>query len=250
MSVMKRMKYAEIKEAAAVIRKARKTIALTGAGVSTESGIPDFRSKGGLWSRYDPIEYGTIGAFRADPDKVWTMLAELTEITRAEPNPGHLAMAALESAGFLQGIITQNIDGLHQKAGSRAVVEFHGSLETFSCLACGNLQTLEEVRQLPLPPACSNCGSILKPDIVFFDEQIPNEALVGTNELLTGADCLIVAGTSCQVVPASRIVPDASSQGATIIEINLEPNLGQLADLVLAGSFAEIMERLATELVH
>jgi len=97
-----------------------------------------------------------------------------------------------------------------------------------------------------LPPACTNCGSILKPDIVFFDEQIPNEALLGTNELLTGADCLIVAGTSCQVVPASRIVPDVAQQGGTIIEINREPNLGHLADLVLAGSFAEIMDRLAT----
>lgn len=243
------MKYAEIKEAAAVIRNARKTIALTGAGASTESGIPDFRSKGGLWSRYDPMEYGTIGAFRADPDKVWTMLAELTDITRAEPNPGHLALAALEAGGFLQGIITQNIDGLHHKAGSRAVVEFHGSLETFSCLDCSNILTLKEVQQMPLPPACTNCGSILKPDIVFFDEQIPNEALLGTNELLTGADCLIVAGTSCQVVPASRIVPEVSRQGGTIIEINLEPNLGHLADLVLAGSFAEIMGHLATELV-
>ena len=243
------MKYAKIKEAAAVIRNTRKTIALTGAGASTESGIPDFRSKGGLWSRYDPMEYGTIGAFRADPDKVWTMLAELTDITRAEPNAGHLALAAMEAGGFLQGIITQNIDGLHQKAGSRAVVEFHGSLETFSCLACGNILTLKEVRQMPLPPACTNCGSILKPDIVFFDEQIPNEALLGTNELLTGADCLIVAGTSCQVVPASRIVPEVAHQGGTIIEINLEPNLGHLADLVLAGSFAEIMDRLATELV-
>ncbi len=243
------MKYAEIKEAAAVIRNARKTISLTGAGVSTESGIPDFRSKGGLWSRYDPIEYGTIGAFRADPDKVWTMLAELTDITRAEPNPGHLGLASLEAGGVLQGIITQNIDGLHQKAGSRAVVEFHGSLETFSCLACSNILALEDVRQMPLPPTCPNCGAILKPDIVFFDEQIPNEALLGTNELLTGADCLIVAGTSCQVVPASRIVPEVAHQGGTIIEINLEPNLGHLADLVLAGSFAEIMDRLAAELV-
>lgn len=243
------MKYADIKEAAAVIRNARKTIVLTGAGVSTESGIPDFRSKGGLWSRYDPMEYGTIGAFRVDPDKVWTMLAELTEITGAEPNPGHLALAALEAGGFLQGIITQNIDGLHQKAGSRAVVEFHGSLQTFSCLACGNILTWKEVRQMVLPPACSDCGSILKPDIVFFDEKIPNEALLGANELLTGAECLIVAGTSCQVVPASRIVPDVARQGGTIIEINREPNLGQLADLVLAGSFAEITARLATELV-
>lgn len=240
---------AEIKKAAALLRQAQKTIALTGAGVSTESGIPDFRSQGGLWSRYDPGEYGTIGAFLADPGKVWRMLAELTGITRAAPNPGHLALAALEAAGLLQGIITQNIDGLHQKAGSRAVVEFHGSLATFACLACGNRQTLAEVRQRPLPPVCPDCGSILKPAIVFFDEPIPQEALDGSRELLRGADCLIVAGTSGQVVPAARLVPEAARQGATIIEINREPNLGPLADLVLAGSFAEIMAQLAKELV-
>ena len=161
------MKYEKIKEAAAVIRNARKTIALTGAGASTESGIPDFHSKGGLWTRYNPMEYATIGAFRANPEKVWTMLAELNNVTEAVPNSGHLAMSALEKSGFLQGIITQNIDGLHQKAGSRAVVEFHGSLETFSCLDCGKILTLNEVRQMSLPPTCTNCGSIVKPDIVL-----------------------------------------------------------------------------------
>ncbi|MBU0479974.1 MAG: Sir2 family NAD-dependent protein deacetylase [Proteobacteria bacterium] len=237
-----------IEKAAATIRKARKVIALTGAGVSTESGIPDFRSKGGLWSRYDPEEYGTIGAFRRDPVKVWKMLAELCEITEAEPNSGHLALAALEAAGFLQGIITQNIDGLHQKAGSSAVVEFHGSLATFSCLDCGKSVTLQEVRQRPLPPPCPVCARLLKPDIVFFDELIPDDALVDAGELVAGADCLIVAGTSCQVMPAARIPGDVSRQGGTIIEINREPTLGPLADLVLTGAFVEIMGRLATEL--
>jgi NAD-dependent deacetylase len=243
------MKDEKIQKAASLIREGQKIIALTGAGASTESGIPDFHSKGGLWSRYDPAQYGTIGAFRADPDKVWTMLAELNEITEAEPNTGHLALASIEAAGFLQGIITQNIDGLHQKAGSSAVVEFHGSLATFSCLECGKSFTFQEVRQMSLPPVCTNCGSILKPDIVFYDEQIPNEALIGARELVKGADCLIVAGTSCQVMPAARIPTDVAHQGGTIIEINREPTLGQLAEQVLQGSFAEIMARLAVELI-
>jgi NAD-dependent deacetylase len=239
-----------IAKAATMIRRARKVIALTGAGASTESGIPDFRGKGGLWSRYDPLEYGTIGAFRADPRKVWRMLAELTEITEAEPNPGHYGLAALEKAGFLKGIITQNIDGLHQKAGSQTVVEYHGSLATFSCLACTNRLSLAQVRRLVLPPHCPDCGSILKPDIVFFDEQIPPRALAWSDELVTGADCLFVAGTSGQVMPAALIPPRLARQGGTIIEINREPALGHLADLVLTGSFAEIMTALAAELAE
>jgi NAD-dependent deacetylase len=242
------MRYAKIEEAAAIIRKAEKVIALTGAGASTESGIPDFRSKRGLWSRYDPIEFGTIGAFRNDPVKVWTMLAELYKITEAEPNPGHTALASLEEKGFIQGIITQNIDGLHQKAGSRTVVEFHGSLATFSCLSCSKCLTSGEVRKMSLPPACPDCSSILKPDIIFFDERISDAALSRADELVAGADCLIVAGTSCQVVPAALIPSDVAQQGGTIIEINREPTLGNLADLVLVGSFSDIMHKLAAEL--
>lgn len=242
------MKYPNMNAAAAIIRNSQKAIALTGAGASTESGIPDFRSKGGLWSRYDPAEYGSIGAFRADPVKVWTMLAELCDITGAAPNSGHMALATLEEIGCLRGIITQNIDGLHQKAGSRRVVEFHGSLATFSCLSCGNCLTSDEVRKMALPPPCPICNSILKPDITFFDERINTEALTGADELVSGADCLIVAGTSCQMMPAALIPSNVAHQGGTVIEINREPTLGTLADLVLVGSFSAIMRKLAAEL--
>ena len=117
-----------------LLQESRNGVALTGAGVSTESGIPDFHGKNGLWSRYDPIEYGTLGAFMDDPVKVWRMLAGLLDVVDAEPNRGHTALATLEHQGLLTGIITQNIDSLHQKGGSRNVVEFHGSLDTFSCL--------------------------------------------------------------------------------------------------------------------
>ena len=139
-------------KAVSLLRNSRKGVALTGAGVSTESGIPDFRGKNGLWSRYDPVEYGTLGAFKANPEKVWRMLAGLLDVVDAEPNSGHQALATLEQQGLLSGIITQNIDSLHQKAGSKNVVEFHGTLETFSCLACGASYDLAFVKAVPLPP--------------------------------------------------------------------------------------------------
>lgn len=234
-------------QAASLLRNAENVIALTGAGVSTESGIPDFRSRGGLWSRFDPMEYGTLGAFRRDPEKVWTMLSELLCIMDAKPNAGHEAMAGMERSGRLTGIITQNIDGLHQKAGSRAVVEFHGSLATFSCLSCGGALPLTEVLPMVLPPRC-RCGAILKPDVVFFDEAIPSQALAMTEKLVSKAEVLIVAGTSCQVAPASSIPRMVKQRGGIIIEVNLEPALGTLADVSLTGKFAGIMTMLAARL--
>lgn len=227
-----------------LIRGANKTIALTGAGASTESGIPDFRSRGGLWSRFDPMEYGTLGAFRRDPVKVWTMLAELLFVVDARPNAGHKALAAMEKAGLLQGIITQNIDGLHQKAGSISVVEFHGSLATFSCLSCGSIFQLAQVLKKKLPPRCG-CGEVLKPDVVFFDEEIPAHALAMTEQMVSSADVLIVAGTSCQVAPASSIPMLVRQRGGVVVEINLEPVLGEAADAALTGKFSAVMTGLA-----
>lgn len=234
-------------EAAVLIGRAGRVAALTGAGVSTESGIPDFRGRNGLWSRFDPLEFGTIGAFRGDPRKVWTMLAELLTVTDAEPNAGHYAMVAMEEMGRLHGIITQNIDGLHQKAGSRSVVEFHGSLATFSCGSCRTRLSLAEVRTMALPPLCS-CGDVLRPDLVFFDEAIPPDALLMTDQLIGAADVLIVAGTSCRVAPASTIPDRFRRGGGRIIEINLEPALGLLADITLKGGFSSVMSCLLAHL--
>lgn len=242
------MSDAMIEAAARLMRESRSIVALTGAGVSTESGIPDFRSRGGLWSRFDPVEYGTLGAFRRDPVKVWSMLSELLCIVDAQPNQGHEAMCSLEEMGHLAGIITQNIDGLHQQAGSREVVEFHGSLATFSCLACGLQYYLDQVLAMQLPPECG-CGMILKPDIVFFDEAIPPSALSRTEQLVNRADLLIVAGTSCQVAPASSIPSLVRQRGGRIVEINLEPSLGGIADIVLQGRFGRTMTALSAALV-
>ncbi|MFH1215582.1 MAG: NAD-dependent deacylase [Pseudomonadota bacterium] len=234
----------EIKAAIRLLRGSRKAIALTGAGVGTESGIPDFRSKNGLWSRFDPFEYGTLGAFRKNPEKVWKMLKELLAFADCKPNKGHLAMAELEKIGLLKGIITQNIDGLHQKAGSANVVEFHGSIFTFTCPKCGNRAPLSRVRLMMIPPHCPVCADILKPDVIFFDEQISPRVLLETERLVHGADLLLVAGTSCEVAPASFIPSWVSRQGGGVIEINLSPVLGGQAAVSIAGGFSEIMEKL------
>lgn len=231
-----------------LLQKSCNRVALTGAGVSTESGIPDFRSENGLWSRYDPIEYGTLGSFIANPAKVWKMLACLLEVVDAEPNKGHRALAVLEQLGQLSGIITQNIDGLHQKGGSKNVVEFHGTLDTFTCLSCNDRYDLDFVKNTTLPPCCASCQAILKPDIVFFDERIPAIVLSQTEVLLSSADLLLVAGTSCQVQPAAGIPLAVHSNGGRIIEINREPALGHIADVTLEGNFSTMMEKLIKRL--
>ena len=182
------------------------------------------------------------------PRKVWEMLRELVDIADATPNPGHKALAKMEEAGILKGIITQNIDMLHQKAGSRTVVEFHGSISMFTCLECMRKYSLTDVRHMKLPPQCESCSAILKPDIVFFDEQIPPLAIQQTDDLLQGADVLLVAGTSCQVMPASMIPNRVYQSGGKIIEINLEPALQNIAQISLASGFSKTMTALADAL--
>jgi NAD-dependent deacetylase len=234
--------------AISLLQNSRNGFALTGAGVSTESGIPDFHGKDGLWSRYDPIEYGTLGAFTADPEKVWGMLSKLLDVVDAKPNKGHIALATLEQQGLLSGAITQNIDRLHQKGGSKNVLEFHGALNTFSCLSCGDSYDLAFVKENSLPPHCSSCAAILKPDIVFYDERIPDMVLSRTEQMLASADLLLVAGTSCQVQPAARIPYVMYNKGGKIIEINKEPALKDIATVTLEGNFSTIMEKLIERL--
>jgi len=235
-------------KASTLLQKSRNGVAFTGAGASTESGIPDFRGKDGLWSRYDPVEYGTLGAFMKNPKKVWRMLAPLLDTVDAEPNNGHKALAVLEQRGLLSGVITQNIDSLHQKGGSINVVEFHGTHNTFSCLTCGAGYDLAFVKKSSLPPHCTSCNSILKPDMVFFDEPIPETVLTRTEQMLVSADLLLVAGTSCQVQPAARIPLVVFNRGGKIIEINREPALNHIATVTLEGNFSTVMERLIERL--
>ena len=199
-------------------------VAMTGAGVSDESGIPDFRSAAGLWTRFDPMEYATADAFRRDPDKVWQMFFEVDDLVHgAAPNPAHTALAELEAMGVLSGVITQNIDNLHQTSGSRHVVEFHGSAARLVCLSCGaRYASVDRPAKRPEPPECGECGSVLKPDVVLFGDPIPEPAIEEALRLAQGCQTMIVAGTSALVSPASEIPLVARQAGAALVEVNLE----------------------------
>lgn len=212
---------------AALVQEHQPCVVLTGAGISTESGIPDFRSPTGIWAEYDPMEYATIEAFRRDPLKVWEFYALRFEaLTRAEPNPGHLALAALERRGLVQSLITQNIDGLHDRAGSQDVVEVHGSIRTARCLECGERVPLDQVvsalREAPAPQ-CPSCGSILKPDVVMFGELLPVEAIDRAFELAHGAGLLLVVGSSLEVHPVAALPEEAVAAGAKLAIVNRGP---------------------------
>jgi NAD-dependent deacetylase len=241
---------ADFEQAARALAGASKAIALTGAGVSVPSGIPDFRSATGLWVRYPPAEFATLHAFRVDPVKVWRMFAELERMLQQPPNPAHRALAELEAEGGLAGIVTQNIDGLHQRAGSRTVVEYHGSPATFTCLACNARYALAEVLPLARPPRCpapapgGRCGNVLKPDVVLFDEEIPAPALAQAEALLRDADLMLIVGTSCEVYPAAELPLRVRRQGGLLIELNLAPAADLQPDVLLGGDCAVTLPRL------
>jgi NAD-dependent deacetylase len=237
-----------IKRAARILYQSKRTLALTGAGISVESGIPDFRSPGGLWERFDPIEYATIEVFRADPEKVWCMLQEVSVLLRsARPNPAHMGLGRLQQMGLLHTIITQNIDNLHQEGGATRVIEYHGNAKTLSCLWCNARYGAAELEG-KVPPECG-CGKILKPDVVFFGEPIPIKALQDSYELASACDTLLVSGTSAEVAPANTIPQTAKMAGATIIEINLTRTVltNHLTDIFLQGNASEVVTRLVHE---
>ena len=236
-------------QAAEIIHNSEMTLALTGAGISVESGIPDFRSAGGLWSKYSPEEYATITSFRENPEKVWKMLRDMDELVyQAEPNKAHLGMGELEELGYLHFIITQNVDNLHQAGGAKNVIEYHGNSSTLSCLSCGKGYIMEEKRG-EFPPRCQ-CNNILKPDVVFFGEPIPEQALTRSFQLAASAKALMVAGTSAVVSPANTIPAIAKQNGAMIIEINKERThlTDSMTDVFLEGGAGEIIMALVAEI--
>ncbi|SPD75111.1 NAD-dependent protein deacylase [uncultured Desulfobacterium sp.] len=240
-----------IKQAADIITKSGLTIALTGAGISVESGIPDFRSPGGLWSIYDPSEYATISAFISTPEKVWEMAREMTKlIDAARPNSAHKGMADLEKMGYLHHIITQNVDNLHQEAGSSNVIEYHGNISTLTCLKCGQRFKRAELHE-EFPPRCI-CSSrmILKPDVIFFGEAIPEDAMNRSFQLASHAEALMVVGTSAVVSPANTIPSIAKTNGAKVIEINKDRThlTGTITDVFLNGDAGMIMTEILAEI--
>jgi NAD-dependent deacetylase len=238
---------AMIKEVATLLKQADTTVALTGAGISVESGIPAFRGAQGLWERYDPIEYASIEAFRADPGKVWLMLQEMDELVMsAQPNPAHQALARLEKQGCLASVVTQNIDGLHQAAGSRHVVEFHGSGRQLRCQECGHLARRSELMIEKLPPRCG-CGGLIRPNVVFFGEPIPERAAMTAFALSSSCQVMLVVGTSAIVAPASQLPVLAKQAGAKVVEINLEPSplSRDVSDYLFEASASQVLPQLA-----
>jgi NAD-dependent deacetylase len=240
-------------ELAELIRARQPCVVLTGAGVSTESGIPDFRSPTGLWAQVDPMEYGSIEAFRRDPVKVWSFYKpRVALLTEAEPNAGHLALAELEQLGFVQAVVTQNIDLLHERAGSRKVVEVHGSIRTSTCPGCGERYPLDRVLELLAAsdaPACPSCGGILKPDVVFFGELLAPAAIDRAFELARSARLLLVVGSALEVYPVAGLPLETTGAGGELAIVNRGPTAfdGE-ASLRIEGSAGEILPAVAAAL--
>jgi NAD-dependent deacetylase len=239
-----------IKKAAGDLTPAKCGIALTGAGISVESGIPPFRGKGGVWEKIDPMEYAHIDAFMSDPAKVWDVLIRGMKdvVDQALPNNAHKGLARLEELGIIKTIITQNVDGLHQAAGSTDVIEFHGNFAWQSCLDCGRRCPTRTVEMDRLPPRCT-CGGILRPECVFFGEQIPPRHLDRSQLLALQCDVMLVIGTSATVQPAATIPIISKHSGARVIEINTEPTplTHSVSDYLIAGRAGEMMRRVVTE---
>ncbi len=236
------------KDAAAIIRKAAHLVAFTGAGISVESGIPPFRGPGGLWEIYDPTHF-ELAYFISHPSESWATLKSIfyERFEKASPNEAHLVLARLEDRGLLKTIITQNIDNLHRRAGSRNVIEYHGSCRELVCLGCRSRYTVtaeilknEEMR--------CGCGGLLKPDFVFFGEDIPVESAEGTLAETALADVMLVIGTTGEVFPASQVPVAAKRSGATIIEVNVQPSgyTDYITDIFLPGGAADVLEELFT----
>ena len=244
------MERRDLIEAANEIKISKLTIALTGAGISTESGIPDFRSKNGIWSKFDINEYGYIDNIIKKPEKVWKMLRFLiNDLKNADPNNGHMALAKMENLGYLHAIITQNVDSLHQKAGNKNVIEFHGNFREAICIKCGKIYPIEYALKQDFPKC--NCNGILKPNAVFFGEPIPKEALIKSFSLVEKCNVMLVIGTSAMVYPAAQLPIMAKQNGAKIIEINKEPSMiADIADYSFYGKAGEILPKLVKEILH
>ncbi len=237
--------------AAELLKNSRYTTAFTGAGISVESGIPPFRGETGLWSKYNPIVLD-INYFHSHPKESWNVIKEIFYdfFGKAKPNDAHYVLARMEKAGLLKNIITQNIDNLHQEAGSKEVYEFHGNSRDLICTKCGKRYTVEQVNFEKLPLTCEDCGGLVKPDFIFFGEGIPPLAYQKSLEAAEKADVFLVIGTTGEIMPASQIPVMAKNNGAKIIEVNVEPSnyTNGITDIFLKGKATEVMNKLASKL--
>ena len=242
--------------AGGILAASARAVALTGAGMSAESGVPTFRGAGGLWTRMGQPSVNGYAQFLADPAGWWRHQLDpdadpaRTEFRRAidaaEPNPGHQALAAMERAGVLKTVITQNVDGLHQKAGAERVIEIHGARSKVRCVSCERRWLRSDFDYETLPPVCPNCGGLVKGDTVMFGEPIPPSTADDCYRETEASDCVIVCGTSATVYPAASFPQIVKANGGAVIEVNLNPTpLSEIADAVLRGMSGEILPRLA-----
>ncbi len=245
------------RQAARLIFTSHHTVALTGAGISTPSGIPDFRTPGsGLWERYDPAAAASLTTFRYSPHQFYEWVRTLMGgWFAAEPNPAHRALAELESAGRLQCLVTQNIDGLHQRAGSRRILCLHGTLDSATCGSCyrqtGSEEVLAALRTPGALPRCVRCGGVLKPDVILFGEQLPRATLDEARREFRRAELILVAGSSLEVVPAASLPLEGIERGAHLIIFNRIPTyLDERADVVLHEDVALTLPTLVRLALH
>ncbi|MEM0468353.1 MAG: NAD-dependent protein deacetylase [Pyrobaculum sp.] len=231
----------------------RHCIVFTGAGISAESGVPTFRGAGGLWENYRPEDLATPQAFFNNPTLVWSWYRWRQEIVyNAKPNAAHYAVAELERMGIVKAVVTQNVDGLHQRAGSVNVIELHGSLWRARCTKCGAVYQLNSPVEVDAP-VCEKCGGLLRPDVVWFGESLPAEAWRRAVELAVSSDLVLIIGTSGVVYPAALIPQIAKSNGAVLVEINIQESaLTPLVDIFIKGragdELSKIVERVRRRL--
>jgi NAD-dependent deacetylase len=240
---------AELGRAAQLISKARPLVVLTGAGISKESGIPTFReAQDGLWAQYDPMEMASEAGFRKNPKLVWEWYEyRFGMIKSARPNAGHLAIAELESLVPQVTVVTQNIDGLHAAAGSTTVLELHGSIQRYKCLSGRHTGfTLDDVLgQAEKPPRCPKCGELLRPDVVWFGEYLPEDAMRKAYDASQHCAVMLVVGTSGVVQPAASLPYVAARTGALIVDVNPEPDeISEMADIFLQGKGGTVLPEL------
>ncbi len=239
-----------------LLRQSQRAVALTGAGISTPSGVPDFRSPGsGLWERVDAMEVATLTAFRHNPARFYEWVRPLALlILHAQPNPAHLSLARLEHAGRLIGVVTQNIDDLHRKAGSVNVLELHGHLREVTCVRCYRVFPTEPLVASWFErgdvPRCPDCGGVLKPKAVLFEEQLPYDVLRQAKQWMRTAQVVLIVGSSLEVMPAGLLPVEAANAGARLIIINREPTyLDERADAIFRQDAAEVLPRLVDEVL-
>ncbi len=239
-------------KAAELLARSRFAVAFTGAGISAESGIPTFRGFNGLWKHYRPEELATPEAFRGNPELVWEFYRwRMGLIGKAKPNRAHLALAELEKMGVIKAVITQNVDDLHREAGSRKLIELHGNIFRVRCTSCAYRENLKDSGRLESflkeekLPSCPRCGSLLRPDVVWFGEPLPVNALDEAFRLAERSDLILVIGTSGVVYPAAYIPRIVKKHGGAVIEINTEESgITPIADIFLRGKAGEIMNEL------